>query len=129
MRASTTVAPHRDVDAAIAQDPADAGRDVDIGLAPAVDHHRQLVVGLPVEDRDQPLEGIELNGAFGGNPIRAARATGIGAAMRDIEDHRVRQLSDATDRRPGLGLRHAAGQKRDAENNGLPEICGHDDRL
>ena len=43
------------VDAAAAQDPAEAGRDLEIGRAPGVDDDRKLARGLPVEDCDQPL--------------------------------------------------------------------------
>jgi hypothetical protein len=64
--------PRRRVDAAVAQDPAEAGRDIEIGIAPGMDDDGKLAPGLAVEDRDQPLVGIPLNGAFGGDPFRAA---------------------------------------------------------
>ena len=79
-QASTSVDPDRGVDAATAQDPAEAGCDIEIGLAPGVDHHRKLASGLPVENVEQPLVGIPLHGAFGGNPFRAARPAGAGRA-------------------------------------------------
>ena len=59
------------IDPAAAQDAAEAGRDIEVGLAPAMDDDGELASGLAVEDRNQPLVGIELNGAFGGDPVRA----------------------------------------------------------
>jgi hypothetical protein len=60
--------PFRGVDAAAAQDPAEAGRDLEIA-APVMDDDWKLARGLPVEDCDQPLEGIPLDGALGRDPV------------------------------------------------------------
>ena len=48
-----------------------------------MDDDGKLAPGLPVEDRDQPLVGIPLNGPFGGNPFRAALPARAGRAARD----------------------------------------------
>ena len=104
--------PFRRVDAAVAQDPAEAGRDIEIGLAPGMDDDGKLAPGLPVEDRDQPLVGIPLHGAFGGNPFRAALPAGAGRAVRDIKDHGVGRRTEAADRRPlRLRLRKTGGDQ------------------
>ena len=59
---------------------------------------------LPVEDCDQPLVGVPLHGAFGGDPVGAARAARAHRAMRDIEDHGIGRRAEAADRRPRGGL-------------------------
>ncbi|WP_244548959.1 hypothetical protein [Bradyrhizobium canariense] len=80
---------HRRVHAAVAQDPAKADRDIEIGLAPAMDDDGKLAPGLPVEDREQPLVGIPLNGSLGGDPFRAALSARIGRTACDVKDHGV----------------------------------------
>ena len=71
----------------------------------------KLASGLAVEDRDQPLVGVPLHGAFGGDPFRAARPASAVRAVRDIEDHGVDRRTDAADRRPVRVLRlRAAGR-------------------
>jgi hypothetical protein len=84
-------------------------------IAPGVDDHGKLAPGVAVEDRDQPLVGVPLNGAFGGNPFGAALATGAICTVRDIEDHGVDRRADAADRRPSrlLGLRGAGRDQTD----------------
>jgi len=114
--------PRRGVDAAVTQDPAKAGCDIEIGFAPGMDDNGKLAAGLAVEDRDQPLVGIKLNRAFGHNPFRAALPACTRLTACDIENHRVGQLTDAADRRPlrRLRRRKAGSEKghQPAENNG-----------
>ena len=77
-----------------------------------MDDDGKLAPGLPVEDRDQPLVGIPLHGAFGGNPFRAALPAGAGRAVRDIKDHGVGRRTEAADRRPlRLRLRKTGGDQ------------------
>ncbi len=61
--------------------------------------------GLPVENREQPLVGIPLNGPFRGNPFRAALPARAGRAARDIKDHGIGWRTEAADRRPLRRLR------------------------
>src|SRR5712672_2222623 len=70
-----------------------------------MDDDGKLAPVLPVEDRNQPLVGIPLNGAFGGDPFRAALPAGAGRAVRDVEDHGVGRRADTADRRPLCRLR------------------------
>ena len=78
---------------------------------------RKLASGLAVEDRDQPLVGIPLNGAFGGDPFRAARPAGAVRAVRDVKDHRIERRTDAADRRPVRVLRLRAGGRDKADQS------------
>jgi len=89
--------PFRGVDAAVAQDPAEVGRDLEIAT-PGVDHDRKLVRALPVEDCDQPLDGIPLDDGLRRDPVRAARPACVRRAVRDLEDHGIGQFADAADR-------------------------------
>jgi hypothetical protein len=84
----------------VAQDTPEAGRDVEIGIAPGMDDHRKLAPGLTVEDRDQPLVGVPLNSAFGGDPFGTAFPAGAVCTVRDIEDHGIDRRTDAADCRP-----------------------------
>src|SRR6266404_8464743 len=70
-----------------------------------MDDDGKLASVLPVEDRNQPLVGIPLNGAFGGDPFRAALPAGASRAVREVEYHGVRRRADAADRRPLCRLR------------------------
>ena len=88
------------VDAVVAQDTPEAGRHVEIGIAPGMDDHGKLASGLAVEDRDQPLVGVPLNSAFGGDPFRAAFPAGAVRTVRDIKDHGIDRRTDAADCRP-----------------------------
>ncbi len=60
-----------------------------------------------LEDRDQPLVGVPLNGAFSGDPFGTAVPAGAVRTVRDIKDHRIDRRTDAADCRPVriLGLR------------------------
>ena len=112
-QASTSVVPADRVDAVVAQDTPEAGRDVEIGIAPGVDDHGKLASGLAVEDRDQPLVGVPLNGAFGGDPFGAAFPAGAVRTVRDIKDHGIDRRTDAADCRPVRILRlRAAGRDK-----------------
>ena len=93
------------IDRVECQDPAKAGRDIEIGLAPAMDDDRKLAPRLAVENVDQPLVGIPLHGAFGGDPFRAVRSASAGRAARDIEDHGVGRRTEAANRWPLRRLR------------------------
>jgi hypothetical protein len=62
----------RGVDAALAQDPAKRGRNIEVGRAPDMDHDGKPSPGMAVEDIEQPLVGVPLHGALGGDPVRAA---------------------------------------------------------
>ena len=103
------------VDAVVAQDTPEAGRDVEIGIAPGMDDHGKLASGLAVEDRDQPLVGVPLNGAFGGDPFGTAVPAGAVRTVRDIKDHGIDRRTDAADCRPVriLGLRATGRDEAD----------------
>ena len=107
------------VDAVVAQDTPEAGRHVEIGIAPGMDDHGKLASGLAVEDRDQPLVGVPLNGAFGGDPFGTAVPAGAVRTVRDIKDHGIDRRTDAADCRPVrvLSLRVAARRKTDQSSD------------
>ena len=83
---------------------------------------RKLASGLAVEDRDQPLVAVPLNGAFGGDPFGTAFSAGAVRTVRDIKDHGIDRRTDAADGRPVrvLRLRVAGRRKTDqpSDNGG-----------
>ena len=82
-----------------------------------MDDDGKLASGLPVENREQSLVGIPLNGPFGGNPFRAALPARASRAARDIKDHGVGWRTEAADRRP---LRHLRLRKTGSDKGHQP---------
>src|SRR3984885_8174121 len=96
-----------------------------------MNHEGKLASILPVEDRNQPLEGVPLHRAFGRDPVCAAWTASTLRAMRDIEDHGVRRRTEAADRRPrgGLALRCTDAcddGNEQTQKNCAKRVCPHD---
>src|SRR5258705_11755980 len=111
----------------VAQDTPEARRDVEIGITPGMDDHGKLASGLAVKDRDQPLVGVPLNGAFGGDPFGTAFPAGAVRTMRDIKDHGIDRRTYAADRRPVriLSFRATGRDKADqSSENGSAQRHG-----
>jgi hypothetical protein len=80
-----------------------------------MDDHGKLASGLAVEDRDQPLVGVPLDGAFSGDPFGTAVPAGAVRTVRDLKDHGIDRRTDAADCRPVriLGLRATGRDEAD----------------